>query len=70
MAVTMGMRDILAARQIRLYLAGGERHRAVFRIATAGDVSINYPATLAQNHKDAEIITDISTAEPICLRLG
>lgn len=70
MAVTLGMRDILAARQITLYLAGGERHRAVFRIAAAGEVSANYPATLVQNHKDAEIITDISTAEPISLRLG
>ncbi|MCC6591212.1 MAG: 6-phosphogluconolactonase [Bryobacterales bacterium] len=70
MAVTLGMRDILAARQIRLYLAGGERHRAVFRIAVAGEVSIQYPATLVQGHKDAEIITDMSTGEPVQLRLG
>ncbi|MCC6537297.1 MAG: 6-phosphogluconolactonase [Bryobacterales bacterium] len=65
MAVTMGMRDILAARKIRLYCAGGERHRAVFRRAVAGAVEVEYPVTLVQGHADAEIVTDEATAEPI-----
>jgi glucosamine-6-phosphate deaminase len=68
MAVTLGMRDILAARKIRLYCAGGARHSAVFRIAVAGEVSVEYPATLIQGHPDALIHTDEATAQPI--RLG
>jgi glucosamine-6-phosphate deaminase len=65
MAVTLGMRDILASRAIRLYCAGGERHRAVFRTALAGEVSIDYPVTLVQGHADAEAVTDEATARPI-----
>ena len=70
MAVTLGMRDILASRKIRLYLAAGERHRAIFRISVGGDVTTHYPATLVQGHADAEILTDEATAEPIALSLG
>lgn len=65
MAVTLGMKDILAARKIRLYCAAGERHRAVFRIAIAGDETTDYPATLIQSHPDAVIYTDEATAAPI-----
>ena len=65
MAVTLGMKDILASRKIRLYCAAGERHRAVFRIAVAGEVASDYPVTLVQGHPDAEVLTDLATAEPI-----
>lgn len=65
MAVTLGMRDILAARRIRLYCAAGERHRTVFRISVAGEVSTEYPSTLVQGHPDAEIIIDEASAQPI-----
>ena len=65
MAVTLGMRDILAARKIRLYCAAGERHRAIFRIAVAGDVTTDYPVTLIQGHPDAIIHIDEPTAQPI-----
>lgn len=65
MAVTLGMKDILASRKIRLYLAGGERHRAIFRRAVAGEPSVRYPATLVQGHADAMIYTDEATARPI-----
>lgn len=65
MAVTCGMRDILASRRIRLYCAGGERHRAIFRIAVAGEETADYPVTLAQGHPDAEVRTLEATAAPI-----
>jgi glucosamine-6-phosphate deaminase len=65
MAVTLGMRDILAARKIRLYCAAGERHRAIFRIAVAGEVSVDYPVTLVQGHPDAEVVMDEAGAQPI-----
>jgi glucosamine-6-phosphate deaminase len=70
MAVTLGMRDILAARSIRLYCAAGERHRSVFRIAVAGEPTSDYPATLVQGHADALVITDSATAGPIEVSLG
>lgn len=65
MAVTLGMRDILAARRIRLYCAAGERHRTIFRIAVAGEVTTDYPCTLVQGHPDAEIAIDEASAQPI-----
>lgn len=65
MAVTCGMRDILAARKIRLYCAAGERHRAIFRIAIAGEVTPDYPVTLIQGHPDAAVMTDEATAQPV-----
>lgn len=65
MAVTLGMRDILGSRKIRLYCAAGERHRAIFRITVVGEESVYYPSTLVQGHPDAEVITDEATALPI-----
>ena len=69
MAVTLGMREILSSRKIRLYCAGGERHRAVFRRAVAGEVTVEYPVTLVQGHPDAMVVTDEATARPIEIRL-
>ncbi len=65
MAVTLGMKDILASRRIRLYCAAGERHRAVFRITVAGEITTDFPSTLVQGHPDAEVITDEATVAPI-----
>jgi glucosamine-6-phosphate deaminase len=69
MAVTLGMRDILASRKIRLYCAAGERHRAIFRISVAGEQTVFYPSTLVQGHPDTEVITDRITAQPIDIGL-
>ncbi|MBM3724672.1 MAG: hypothetical protein FJW40_04500 [Acidobacteria bacterium] len=70
MAVTLGMRDILASRRLRLYCAGGERHRTVFRITLAGDVMVEYPSTLVQGHPGALVITDETTARPVHVGLA
>jgi len=70
MAVTLGMRDILASRKLRLYCAAGERHRAIFRITVAGQVTVAFPSTLVQQHPNVEIITDKDTAAPIQVGLG
>jgi glucosamine-6-phosphate deaminase len=70
MAVTLGMKDILASRKIRLYCAAGERHRAIFRITVAGEVTTDFPSTLVQGHPDAEVLTDEATAAPIAIGLG
>ncbi len=65
MAVTLGMKDILASRRIRLFLAGGERHRAIFRITLLGEETPEYPSTLLQGHPDCVIHTDEATARPV-----
>jgi len=65
MAVTLGMRDILASRRIRLFLAGGERHRAVFRISVLDEPRSDYPSTLLQGHADCVVHTDEATARPL-----
>lgn len=65
MAITIGMRDILASRKIRMFLAGGERHRAVFRLTLLAQPSSDYPSTLLQGHSDCIIHTDEATARPI-----
>lgn len=70
MAVTLGMRDILAARKIRLYLAAGERHRAIFRTTVAAEPTVFWPSTLIEGHDDALVLTTIATAAPIVAGLA
>lgn len=50
--VTVGMKEILSARKIRLYCFR-EWHRAVVRQAAYGEISSAFPVTLVQNHPDA-----------------
>ena len=63
MAITLGMRDILASRRIRLYCQGGTWQRTILRIALLGEEDVDYPVTLLQNHPDFVIITDKNTAK-------
>jgi glucosamine-6-phosphate deaminase len=65
MAVTIGMREILAARRLRLFLAGGERHRAILRTTLLAEPTTDYPSTLLQGHPDCVLHTDEATARPI-----
>jgi glucosamine-6-phosphate deaminase len=64
MAVTIGLRDILAARRIRLYCQGGTWQRTVLRLALMGREDVDYPVTLLAGHPDYAIITDQNTAQP------
>ena len=65
MAITIGMKDILASRRIRLYCDGGDWQKAILRIALLGEISTHYPATLLQEHPDALITADADTAAPL-----
>ena len=64
MGVTLGMRDILAARRIRLFCQGGAWQRTVLRLALMGNEEVDYPVTLLQEHPDYTIITTEETARP------
>ena len=51
-AVTIGMKEILGAKKLRLAVFR-DWHRAVCRRAAYGEVTSAFPATLAQLHPDA-----------------
>ena len=62
--VTIGMKQILSAKKIRLGVFR-DWHRAVVRRAAYGDQTADFPATLAQNHPDAQIlINDVAAKQP------
>jgi glucosamine-6-phosphate deaminase len=65
LAVTAGMRDILAARRIRLYCDGGAWQRSVLRRAMFGPRSAAWPVTLLRGHPDYEIAADGETAAAV-----
>ena len=66
-AVTLGMRQILGARRIRLYPRNGialDWANTVTRLAVFGEPGEDYPVTFIRDHKDYVITTDEDTAKP------
>lgn len=64
MGVTLGMKDLLAAKRIRMYCVGGRWQQTVVRISMFGEESVRYPATLLKKHPDYAMIVDEITASP------
>ena len=62
--ITVGIRHILEARSAIL-LASGTAKAAVIQRALAFPVSRDFPATVLQNHLNAEFILDADAAELI-----
>ena len=63
-AVTIGIRQILSARKVRLGVFR-DWHRGVVRQAAYGEVSAAFPVTLLQNHPDARIYANaVASALP------
>lgn len=60
--VTIGMKQILGARKLRLAVFR-DWHRAVCRRAAYGEVTAAFPATLAQRHPDALLIVNSVAAQ-------
>lgn len=67
MAITIGMREILAAGRIRLTAHRNLWQRAIWRRAVMQEPTIMYPVTLIQRMADAEIFVDEGTAAPAAL---
>lgn len=62
--ITIGMKQILSAKKIRLGVFR-DWHRAVVRRAGYGDRTAAFPATLAQTHPDVQIlINDVAAKQP------
>ena len=57
LCVTVGMKQILGARKLRLAVFR-DWHRAVCRRAAYGEVTTAFPVTMAQNHPDALLIVN------------
>lgn len=63
--ITLGMRQILASRRIRLYCRNGialDWANTVLRLALFGQPGDDYPVTHIRSHKDYVIVTDEDTA--------
>lgn len=60
--VTVGMREILGARRVRL-ACFRDWHRAVVRRAAYGPVGSDFPVSLLQGHADARILLNDVCAE-------
>ena len=64
-AITLGLRQILAARRIRLYCRNGialDWANTVLRLAVFGEPGDDYPVTHIRSHGDYVVATDEDTA--------
>lgn len=68
LVITVGMRELLSARRIRLYSETGAWKQTVIRILLFGNVSPEIPATYVQEHPDCVVTVDSATAA--CPPLG
>lgn len=67
-SVTLGMKECLAARKIRLFSDTGAWKQTALRVALFARVTAEYPITLLQEHPDALITATVETAtHPISL---
>ena len=65
--LTLGMRQLLGARRIRLYCRNGlalDWANTVLRLALLGRPGDDYPVTHIRDHGDYQIVTDEPTARP------
>jgi glucosamine-6-phosphate deaminase len=68
MSVTLGMKECLSAKKVRLFSDTGAWKQTALRIALFGPLTTEYPVTLCQEHPDALLTATIATAtHPISL---
>lgn len=65
LAVTIGMKHILAAKQIRLFADGGSRQHEAIRQFVEEEESVLYPITLLKSHPDVSILVDANTGSEL-----
>ena len=63
MSVTLGMKEVLAARKIRLFSDTGAWKQTALRVALFGPVTPEYPITLLQDHPDVLLTATVATAK-------
>ena len=62
MSVTLGIRECLSARKVRLFSDTGAWKQTALRVALFGPLTAEYPITLLQEHPDALITATVATA--------
>ncbi len=62
MSVTLGIRECLSARKVRLFSDTGAWKQTALRVALFGPLTPEYPITLCQEHPDAIITATRETA--------
>lgn len=62
-SVTLGMKECLSAKKIRLFSDTGAWKQTALRVALFGPVTQEYPMTLLQEHDDALITATVATAQ-------
>jgi glucosamine-6-phosphate deaminase len=62
MSITLGMRECLSARRVRVFSDTGAWKQTAFRVALFADPTPEYPITLLQWHPDALITATLETA--------
>ena len=62
MSVTLGVRECLSAKKVRLFSDTGAWKQTALRVALFGPLTAEYPITLCQEHPDALITATIETA--------
>jgi len=68
MSITLGMKECLSAKKIRLFSDTGAWKQTALRVALFSDITPEYPITLLQEHPDALITATVETAtHPVSL---
>jgi len=68
MSVTLGIKECLSAKKVRLFSDTGAWKQTALRVALFGPLTTEYPITLLQEHPDARITATLETAShPISL---
>jgi len=62
MSVTLGMRECLSAKKVRVYSDTGSWKQTALRVALFSEPVTEYPMTLLQRHPDAVITATLQTA--------
>lgn len=62
MSVTLGVKECLSARKVRLWSDTGAWKQTALRVALFGPLTAEYPITLLQEHPDARLTATLATA--------
>ncbi len=63
MSVTLGVKECLSARKVRLFSDTGAWKQTALRVALFGPLTPEYPMTLLQEHPDALLTATVETAK-------
>lgn len=63
MSVTLGVKECLSAKKVRLFSDTGAWKQTALRVALFGPLTPEYPITLCQEHPDTIITATIATAK-------